>query len=164
MTRQVILALDSSAAACSVAVWKADTLAAHRYLPMVRGHAEALMPLLVETLSAARLGYADLTHIAVTVGPGAFTGIRVGLAVARGLGLAASLPVIGVTSFAAVAEAVPAAERRDRSLLVLIDSKRDDLFMQYFSPDLAPQGDAAAMTPEAILASLPSGPLLLAGD
>ncbi len=164
MTMPILLALDSSAAASSVAVWRAGALSAHRFLPMVRGHAEMLMSLVTEAMAAAQLRFADLTHVAVTVGPGGFTGIRVGLAVARGLGLAADLPVVGVTSLAAVAEAVPFAARRARTLIVLIDSRREDLFVQAFAPDLTPLADPAAMTAAALMDWLPTGPLLLAGD
>src|SRR5262245_36705535 len=111
--RETILALDCSGAACSAALWRQGVLAAHRYRAMTRGHAEALMPMLAETVAQAGETFHSLTAMAVTVGPGAFTGIRVGLAAARGIGLAAAIPVVGVTTFAAVAEAIPEAERVD---------------------------------------------------
>src|SRR5262245_1095256 len=127
-----ILALDSSGGACSVALWRRDAVVARRYRAMTRGHAEALMPMIVETMAAAAEAFPALTAVAVTVGPGAFTGIRIGLAAARGIGLAADIVVTGVTTFAAVAEAVPEAERAGQKLLVLLDSKRGDLFVQQF--------------------------------
>jgi len=159
-----ILALDSAAAACSVALWRDGALAAHRFRPMARGHAEALMPMLAETMAAADAAFADLDLVAVTVGPGAFTGLRIGLAVARGIGLAAGVPVRGVTTLAAVAEAVPAAERRGRALLVVLDTKRAELYAQSFDGDLAPLGEPAAVSPAALAGLLPAGPLLVAGD
>lgn len=137
---------------------------ARRYRAMERGHAEALIPMVVETMAEAGEKYAALTAVAVTVGPGAFTGIRIGLAAARGIGLAANVPVIGVTTFAAVAEAVPAAERRDRALLVLLDSKRGDVFVQEFTPERAAVGPPAILSPDAVLERLSAGSFVIAGD
>src|SRR5215470_1069032 len=97
---EIILAFDCSGAACSAALWRRGALAAHRYRTMTRGHAEALMPMLAETVAQAGETFHALTAVAVTVGPGAFTGIRIGLAAARGIGLAATIPVVGVTTFA----------------------------------------------------------------
>jgi tRNA threonylcarbamoyladenosine biosynthesis protein TsaB len=161
---RTILALEASAAACSVALWRAGSLAVHRFRPMARGHAEVLMPLAVEALTEADIGFGDVDAVAVTVGPGAFTGLRIALAAARGIALAAGIPVIGVTTFAAIAEAVPAAERADRALLVLLDSKRGDLFAQLFAPDLSPIGEPEIIPPAAISRLIPPGPLVLAGD
>ncbi|MEA2781629.1 MAG: tRNA threonylcarbamoyladenosine biosynthesis protein TsaB, partial [Rhodospirillaceae bacterium] len=135
-----ILALDAAAAACSAAVWRDGAILAQRRQAMARGHAEALMPLVLETLQAAGLDFPDLSRIAVGVGPGSFTGIRIALAAARGIGLAASLPVVGVDSFSAVAAAIPEATRRGRALLVVIDSKRRELFGRYYDDELNPQG------------------------
>jgi tRNA threonylcarbamoyladenosine biosynthesis protein TsaB len=161
---RTILALDASAAACSVALWRAGSIAAHRFRAMARGHAEVLMPLAVEVLAEAGIGFDNLDGVAVTVGPGAFTGLRIALAAARGIALAAGIPVIGVTTFAAIAEAVPPAERADRSLLVLLDSKRGDLFAQLFAPDLLPIGEPGIVAPAAITRLMPMGPVVLAGD
>jgi tRNA threonylcarbamoyladenosine biosynthesis protein TsaB len=164
MNGRPILALDAAGAACSAAVWRGDGLAAHRRQAMARGHAEALMPLVLEVLRAATLDFADLGLVAVGVGPGSFTGIRIALAAARGIGLAAGLPVVGADSFSAVAAAVFAHERAGRSLLVAIDSKRQEIFGQYYDPALAPLGAPVVASPEALLARRPAGPLLVAGD
>ena len=139
-------------------------MVARRYRAMERGHAEALMPMLVETMVEAGETYAALAAVAVTVGPGAFTGIRIGLAAARGIGLAADVPVIGVTTFAAVAEAVSEAERRDRALLVLLDSKRGDVFVQEFTPERAAVGPPAILSPDAVLQRLSARSFVIAGD
>jgi tRNA threonylcarbamoyladenosine biosynthesis protein TsaB len=159
-----ILALDSSGAACSVAVWRRGAVVARRYEAMTRGHAEALMPMIVETVAEAGETLRALGAVAATVGPGAFTGIRIGLAAARGVGLAAGIPVLGVASFAAVAEAVSEAERADRELLVLLDSKRGDVFVQQFSAARAAVGPPAILAPAAVLQRCASGPFILAGD
>ncbi len=159
-----ILALDAAGAACSAALWRDGRVAAYRRRPMQRGHAEALMPLLLEVLAEAGIGFADLGQIAVGVGPGSFTGIRIALAAARGVGLAAKLPVLGVDSFSAVAAALPEPPRPGESLLVVIDSKREALFGQYYDESRTPLGEPHVLKPEALLAHRPPGPLLIAGD
>lgn len=159
-----ILALDAAGTACSAALWRDGRIAAHRRQPMQRGHAEALMPLILEVLAAAGTGFPELRRVAVGVGPGSFTGIRIALATARGIALAAGLPVAGVDSFSAVAAGLPDALRRGRSLLVAIDSKREAVFGQYYDQNLSPQGEALTLPPEALLARRPPGPLLIAGD
>jgi tRNA threonylcarbamoyladenosine biosynthesis protein TsaB len=164
MTTSTLLAIDTATDACSVAVLADGVIAAHRSVLMARGHAEALMPMVVETLEAAGLGFADLGAVGVTVGPGAFTGLRIGLSAARGIGLAAGIPVLGATTLEVVAHAVPEEERAGASVAAVIESKRTDLYVQAFGPDLAPLGEPASVMPEALAASLPGGRLVLAGD
>jgi len=160
-----VLALDTSGAACSVALRDCDgRLLARRFQPLARGHAELLMPMLREAMEAAGVDFAALDLIAVTTGPGSFTGIRVGLAAARGLALASGLPILGVTAFEALAQAVSPVERAGLGLLVAIDSRRGDLFVQSFAADLRPLGAPQAVVPEALAAAVPAGKLLLAGD
>jgi tRNA threonylcarbamoyladenosine biosynthesis protein TsaB len=161
---ETILALDSSGGACSAALWRRDAVVARRRREMTRGHAEALMPMIVETMAEAGETLRALTAVAVTVGPGAFTGIRIGLAAARGIGLAANIPVVGLTTFAAVAEAVPDVECADRKLLVLLDSKRGDVFIQEFTSGRVAVGSPAILAPDAIPHHLASGTYVLAGD
>lgn len=88
------LAIDTSMRACAVAVsaehWAREA--------MQRGQAERLVPMVAEVLGRAGLAFGDLARVVVTVGPGSFTGIRVGLATARGLGLALGVPVLGVST------------------------------------------------------------------
>src|SRR5437868_15395059 len=160
-----ILALDTSSAACSVALRdRGGRLVGHRFEALARGHAERLMPMLRETMAEAGTGFADLALIAVTTGPGSFTGIRVGLAAARGLALASAVPLLGVTAFDAVQQAVAPAERQGRALWVAIDSRRGDLFIQGFAADGAPLAAPVAVTQEALAAAVPEEALLLAGD
>ena len=102
-----LLALDTATAACSVALWRDGAVLARRFEAMLRGQSEALMPMVGAVLAEAGCGFKDLDAIAVTVGPGAFTGLRIGLAAARGMALAAELPLIGVTTLEAVVHGVP---------------------------------------------------------
>jgi tRNA threonylcarbamoyladenosine biosynthesis protein TsaB len=158
-----LLALDTATSACSAALWRDGRVLARRLQPMARGQSEALLPMVAAVMDEAGLAFADLDLLAVTVGPGAFTGIRIGLAAARGLAVATGLPLAGIATTEAVAAAVPAAERSGRTLVVAIDSKRDEIWAQAFSAELAPLGPILALLPEAA-AALAAGPLVVAGD
>jgi tRNA threonylcarbamoyladenosine biosynthesis protein TsaB len=160
-----LLAFDAATShSCSAAVWHNGAVTVRRVESTSIGQSERLMPLIEEAMAEARLRYQDLEAVAVTLGPGSFTGIRVGLATAQGLALAAGLPVIGITNFIAVAAAVPMAERLGRSLVVLLESKRSDLYVQCFTEHLEPLGPAAAILPEMLAKQVPRTPLLLVGD
>lgn len=150
----LVLGFDTSLSACSAALWQDGAVLARRSETMARGHAEALLPMIVAVMAEAGMAWSDLSLIGVTVGPGTFTGIRIGLAAARGLGLAAGLPVAGVGTADAVAAGVGADQRR---LIVALDAKRSEVFVQ------APPDPIEALTPEAAAARFP-GPVRLAGD
>ncbi len=160
----MILAFDTSGAGCSAALVGIDgAILARRAEPLVRGHAERLMPMIAEVLQEAGIAPAALDAVAVTVGPGAFTGIRIDLAAAQGLALAASRPLFAISSFDAVAVAVPEAERAGRALVIVIDSRRADFFVQVQSAKGA-AGAPLALDPAMLPSALPVGELLLAGD
>lgn len=144
-----LLALDTAMEACSVALWLDDSVAVARRRPMARGQAEALMPMVAEVMAEAGLAYGDLDAFAVTRGPGTFTGLRIGLATARGLALAAARPLIGLTTLEVLAAAVPAAQRGG-SVMAAIDARRGEIYGQVFAPDLSPLGEAAARSAEAL--------------
>lgn len=122
-----------------------------------------MVPLIAETLEAAGRGWPEIDLIGVTVGPGSFTGLRIGLAAARALSLARRIPIAGVTTADLLAFSLPEEARLGRPFLIAIDSKRDDLFVQSFGADGAPAGSIEALLPEDALARHP-GPLLVAGD
>ncbi len=167
-----LLAFDTAGTACSAAVWRGGAIRARRFETMSRGQSERLVPMIEAVMAEAGIAYPALDAIAVTRGPGGFTGVRIGLATARALALACARPVIGVSNFEAVAAAVPEDERRGRSLVVVIDAKRSDLYVQAFGAapgtaqgeGLAPAIEAQAIAPADLDAILPGGPLLLAGD
>jgi len=143
---------------------------AHDAREMSRGQSEALLPMAVAALKSAGLGAADLSAIAVTRGPGAFTGMRIGLAAARGLALALGIPCIGVTTLEAVAHGVqaderPANEGANLTILAAVESKRADIYVQLFDCDLAPLGEPLAADGPAMAALLNKGVNVLAvGD
>ena len=124
--------------------------------------------LMVRTVMAeAGMEFNALGAVAVTVGPGSYTGVRVGLAAARGLALAAGCAVLGVTTLEAVARAAHDASDTDagaQPMLVCLETQRSDIYLQLFDPDLAPIGEPAAGPLDAVRALAPHGPLVLAGD
>ena len=99
---------------------------------MMHGQAEALFPMVDDVVREAGLTPSALDVVAVTTGPGSFTGIRVGIAAARGIALAVDLPLIGVTSFEAVTKTLSSDARTGRCLLVALESRRADLYVQFF--------------------------------
>jgi tRNA threonylcarbamoyladenosine biosynthesis protein TsaB len=130
-----ILAIDTALEACSAAVLdtERDDIAIHESMPMVRGHAEALMPLIARVLDRAKLAVAEINRIAVTTGPGSFTGLRVGIAAARGLALAAHKPAVGLSTLAAYAAPFIAADDT-LPVVVTIDARHDHVYLQVFGP------------------------------
>lgn len=159
-----ILALDSAMAACSAAVWCDGVVLARRFVPMERGQAEALVPMVCDVMAEAGMSYDHIDRIAVTVGPGAFTGLRIGLSAARGLALAAGKPLGGVTTLEAVAEGVAASQLVGRNLLVVLGTKRSDLYVQAFDSARRPVAEPAVLRPEALAGWAPEFPILLVGD
>lgn len=159
-----VLAFDCAGARCAAGIVVDGRMEAARAEAMERGQAEALLPMIDTVLAAARLRFSDLDLIAVTVGPGSFTGLRIGIAAARGLALASGLPCIGIGSFDAVAAGIAPARRHGRPLAVALESKRAELFLRCFAADGPPLGPALMVAPQQADAALPPGPFLLAGD
>lgn len=122
-----LLAVDTALGACSVAVLEDGAARAHRLVPMLRGHAEALAPMVDEAMREAGLAFSSLDRLAVTTGPGTFTGQRVGLAFMRGLRLALRRPLVGVTTLDAMAAAA-GAESGLSTVAVLHEAKRGEVY------------------------------------
>lgn len=130
----LILAIDTALESCAAAVLDADAgnVLASESQVMSRGHAEALMPLIMRVMEGANVGYDRLERIAVTTGPGSFTGLRVGISAARGIALAAGKPVVGVTTLSAYA-APRVAENGSQPVLAAIDARHDHVYFQAVS-------------------------------
>lgn len=147
----LILAIDTALDACAAAVLDTDTgkLIARESLAMKRGHAEALMPLIGRVIGTSGIAFASLGRIAVTTGPGSFTGLRVGLSAARGLALAANIPVVGVTTLAAYAAPI-VSQNAEHPVVSAIDARHDHVYLQVVSgngsalvrPRVAPMEEA----------------------
>jgi tRNA threonylcarbamoyladenosine biosynthesis protein TsaB len=130
-----VLAIDTALAACSAAVL--DTaqggILASESLPMVRGHAEAVIPLLARLMGEAHLAFRDLDRVVVTTGPGSFTGLRVGISAARGIALAAGIPAVGLSTLQAYA-APYLADDETIPVVVAIDARHQHVYLQVFGP------------------------------
>jgi tRNA threonylcarbamoyladenosine biosynthesis protein TsaB len=160
-----VLAFDSCLGAVSVAVgWKAaggEWQLREAYEERSTGHAERLFPMIAKVMDSAGLAFADIDRIAVTLGPGTFTGVRVGISAARALALATGRPVVGTTSLAAMArraegmpitpgtEALLGACLGDRPLVVAVDARRGMLYVQSFASGGRESSAAALLTAEA---------------
>ncbi|HEV2301516.1 MAG TPA: tRNA (adenosine(37)-N6)-threonylcarbamoyltransferase complex dimerization subunit type 1 TsaB [Stellaceae bacterium] len=166
--RPLILALDAAGSAASVVVARGEAILSRRHVPTRHGQAETLLPLVDAAMREAGLSPASLDLVAVTVGPGGFTGIRVGLAAARGIALASGAGLFGVTGFEAVAAALFRDGAGAARLLVALESRREDLYVQLFDGDGRPLAPPASAMPAA-LARMPdleaeAGALVIAGD
>jgi tRNA threonylcarbamoyladenosine biosynthesis protein TsaB len=125
-----ILSFDTSAAHCAAALLWGDSILAQRHEPMAKGQAERLMPLIEAVLAEGGQPLDGIDAIAVGVGPGNFTGIRIGVSAARGLALALNVPAIGVTGFEAMRGA--SAMNGHARQLVSLPGPRDGYYLQPF--------------------------------
>jgi len=129
-----ILAIDTALEACAAGIIEMpDRVLAQESVAMARGHAEALMPLIARVMDQAGTAFADLDRIAVTVGPGSFTGLRVGIAAARGIALASGKPAVGVSTLAAFAGPYLAAGET-RPVVAAVDARHDQVYVEVFGP------------------------------
>jgi len=164
-----ILAIDTALNACSVAITEGNETRAFNHEIRSRGHAETLLPLIRSLMSEAKLSFAELDLLAVTVGPGTFTGLRIGLAAARGIALAATKPCVGVTTLESLAASVDTETAEQQLIVPAIDARRQEVYLQSFQygeeqhfPDAvsAPTASPIAKASEHLL----NQPLLLLGN
>ncbi len=124
------LALDTSGSFCSAALRLADGSLIHRESDGAGDHFERISGIISDLLSAGGLALAGLNHIRVGVGPGSFTGLRIGLSFAKGMSMAAQIPLVGVCSFAGIAHSVAAQTAGEiQQILVIADARRDEVFV-----------------------------------
>jgi tRNA threonylcarbamoyl adenosine modification protein YeaZ len=159
-----VLAIDTALAACSAAVLDTDHgIVAAESLVMERGHAEALMPLIARIMDQARTAFRELDRVVVTTGPGSFTGLRVGIAAARGIALAAAKPAVGLSTLSALAAPLMDADATV-PVIAAIDARHDHVYLQVFGPggrtltpprlaSLREAVEAAAAAPSSIVGS-----------
>ncbi|WP_374384601.1 tRNA (adenosine(37)-N6)-threonylcarbamoyltransferase complex dimerization subunit type 1 TsaB [Dongia sp.] len=178
---RLILALDAAGDSCSAAIGRVGNdragndraggdelvVLAQEKLVMKHGHAAQLVPMLERVADLADIALADLDLIAAGIGPGGFTGLRIALATARGLGLALDCPVIGISNFRAAAETVPADIRANLTgdILVLIDSRRDEPYLARLDTALRYRAAPRFMSLPEIAADIAAAPpALVTGD
>jgi tRNA threonylcarbamoyladenosine biosynthesis protein TsaB len=167
----ILLAIDSAGESCSAALWDearplSEGLLTWRALEPARGQAERLIELVEAVLADAGLRYDTLSALAVNHGPGSFTGLRSGVAAARGLALAAGLGVIAVSSLEALACGLrpnPSGNARPGEVLAALDARRGEVYVQRFGPDLrllpGPLGEPCAMPPQEAAARAAAEPM-----
>lgn len=157
-TQGPVLAIDTAAPRLQLALLLADGRVDESVEDMATGQAEAIFGRIAQLLARNKLGYPDLDRVVTTTGPGSFTGLRIGLSAARGIGLARGIPVIGVSSLLALSLSVAGPST------VLLDARRGEAYFQIFAgagmavtaPDLLPMALAQAATPpETTLISTP---------
>lgn len=153
-----LLAVDTALGACSVAVLDGDAVLAHQFAEMTRGHAEALAPMVDETMRRSGIAFGVLDRLAVTTGPGTFTGQRVGLAFMRGLRVGLKKPLIGVTTL----EAMAAATKAQRAAAIH-DAKRDEAYLSLWEHGAAVLEPMVMTFADAILRIRAFGPCALCG-
>jgi tRNA threonylcarbamoyladenosine biosynthesis protein TsaB len=123
-----LLAVDTALGACSAALLDGDEILAHNFEAMDRGHAERLAPMVEEIMKQAGMAFAALERLAVTTGPGTFTGQRVGLAFMRGLRLALKRPLTGLTTLETIA-AGAMDETKKTKAAVIHDARREEAYL-----------------------------------
>ncbi len=144
-----ILGFDTATTACSGALWAGGEVIAHRRVEAGGRHAETLVPMLREVAAEGNTTLAAVDQFAVTVGPGSFTGIRIGLATARGLALALKRPLVGLSTLEVLAAGVPKAERGG-PILAALDARRGRLYAQLFDRSLSALSEPQALHVEAL--------------
>jgi N6-L-threonylcarbamoyladenine synthase len=167
-----VLVIDTSGPECAAGIYDSENNAmiASRSETIGKGHAELLPGMVEAAVAEAGLSLKDIQRVAVSIGPGSFTGIRVGVALARGLALSLKIPAVGVSTLQVVAE--PHLSRTGPKVLAAIDARRDALYAQLFAGDGSPLSQPAELSADdvRILAELNgaetvgSGTRILAGE
>jgi tRNA threonylcarbamoyl adenosine modification protein YeaZ len=153
----MILAIDTSAAQCAVALVGAGDPVIERQA-MERGHAEHLFPMIEAVLGRAGIGYDGLGRIAVCTGPGTFTGVRIGVAAARGIALGRGIPVTGISRFEAL------AAEAGGLVAICLSGRGGMIYLQAFGPDGVPLAAPQMKTDIAFATAIPPGCTRFAGD
>jgi len=147
-----VLAFDTCLGAVSAAVrWHADDgwQLREAYKPRSTGHAERLMPMIAEVMEGGGVAFSTIDRIAVTVGPGGFTSVRIGISAARALALATGKPVVGTTSLAVIAhraEDMLGEPLGERQIMVAVDAGRGAYYVQTFAAGAVETGEPLLLT------------------
>jgi len=168
--RPIVLVLDSAGAGCSVAVAAGETVIAAERCTAAHGQTESVLPMVDSVMRRASVPASALDIVGTTIGPGSFTGIRIGLGTARGIALATRARSIGVTGFETVVASLRPRthERSTGFLLVALESRREDLYIQLFDQAFRPLGNPRTEMPtqldKALTRIIGAAPLSVAGD
>jgi len=161
----IVLALDTALTACSVCLFdtQRDKVIASESAMLGKGHAEALLPMLERVIAKLEGGWSAIGRIGVVVGPGSYTGLRVGIAVARAAALASERPAVGVTTLAALAAPLVGGTE-DVPIAAAIDARHGNLFFQLFSAEGRALGVPVALTLAQAAERLGERPVHLVGS
>ncbi len=164
-----VLGIETATSVCGVALVDGVRVEAERSLDERYAHAERLFGFLDEVLESAAIGLSAIHGIGVSIGPGSFTGLRIGLSVVKGLHLATGIPVVGVPTLEALAQhgLLEARAAGGDALLAVLDARRGEVYWQLFVPgDLSARQltDVHDGPVEEILASLPPGRIVVTGE
>ena len=151
----ITLAIDTAAPRLQLALLLADGIADISVDEIATGHAELIFERIATLLARNGIGYPDLQRVVTTTGPGSFTGLRIGLSAARGIGLARDIPVIGVPSLLALSLAGTGA------ITVLLDARREEAYFQIFSAPGVPDGEPQLLPMAVAQQSVPKSSQLL---
>ncbi|MDD7909670.1 MULTISPECIES: tRNA (adenosine(37)-N6)-threonylcarbamoyltransferase complex dimerization subunit type 1 TsaB [Pseudovibrio] len=158
-----LLAIDTALSSCAAAVLTVEngeeTIVAQSE-DLGRGHAERIMSMVSGVMAESSTTFNALDRIVVNVGPGSFTGLRIGLSISRGFGLVLGKPVVPVTTLSAIAAEVLVQPSNDRPLLVALDARRDEVYCQTFTAQAEPLGEAKVSTVKDLAHDLPANALL----
>ncbi len=159
-----ILAIDTALNVVSACVWDNDDaiMLASEALPIERGHDEHLLPLVERVLDQTDGGFDTIDRIAVTIGPGSFTGIRIGIAAARAMGMVRAIPVIGVPTL--VAFAAPFIGKDEATVAAMIDARHGQVYTHVFSPSGKTFVEPRVLPVSNAVRLLGSGPIILTGN
>ena len=169
--QKTVLAIDTALGGVSVGIMAANGHIVSRMEETSRGQAAMLVPMIQEVLEEAQSGFSDLDLIACSIGPGSFTGLRIGLSTARTLGLALDIPVIGLNTLDVMKSHYispwPQAAGRDgagKPLLIVLETKRQDFYARYYDGEGQPLGEPVATSGSLILENAPKEPFCVGGD
>lgn len=161
-----VLAIDTAMNACSACVYDHENgQVKSESLEMTRGHAEALMPMIERIMAKANASYGDIDLLAVTKGPGAFTGMRIGISTAKALALVLNKPLVGICSFKALLETYKAQTcPQTGHYAILIETKRTDYYFALFDSNNDAIIPGQVMPAETIIKALGKTHPVLLGD
>jgi tRNA threonylcarbamoyl adenosine modification protein YeaZ len=159
--KPVVLTLDTAGPACQAAVADGPTVLAQRSQTMLRGHGEALVPMVEEVLQQASLAYGDIDRIGVTIGPGSFTGMRVALAAARGFSVTLGIPVVGIGTLEALARTDQLESGLNVVRCVSLDARNGLVYGQRFDANSQPMEQPSAQADLVFAASVPANARLV---
>jgi tRNA threonylcarbamoyl adenosine modification protein YeaZ len=160
-----ILAIDTALNACAAGVLDAatGTVLSRESLSLERGHAEALLPLVDRVMAPIEGRFDAIDRVAVSIGPGSYTGLRVGISAARAIGLAARAPVVGVTTLSALLAPLVATGER-RLAVAAIDARHGGVYLQAVAPGGRTIVPASHLSIRDGVRHLGSGPVVITGS